>query len=380
MSAAGVRIVWIAGAVATGKSTAAWVLYRRLAAQGVRAAYVDIDQLGMCYPHPVDDPEGHLLKTHALTALLPGYQAHRAQVVIVSGVIDLVCGPRPALPSATDLTLVALTPDSDDLRKRILGRGCESRDAEGAVAVNDVLRTAAFVDMAIDTNGLSVSTTVERLLPTLRVPGGSERSDQPGPVRGSTAETAVVAVTGPRAAGSSTAGFGLASRRWRAGEPTAFVDPGQLSFVSGSASTDELAARQLAVMHEFTASRGAELFVVSGRPAVINTTTLKTVAPAAPHTIVRLRADRATLEDHVRQRALGHAARLAGDDLLGGDVTDQAHVVADAVAHQNLMDEFATENENVLEASGRSVDEVVDKLDRMAAEQTTPDGEVPQSG
>ena len=55
-------VLWICGAPATGKSTVAWRLFGDVADEGVRVAYVDIDQLGMLYPAPEGDADRHLVK------------------------------------------------------------------------------------------------------------------------------------------------------------------------------------------------------------------------------------------------------------------------------------------------------------------------------
>jgi broad-specificity NMP kinase len=209
------RVFWICGAAGAGKSVAAWTLYGRLAARGVRVAYVDIDQLGMFYPEREDDPGRHVLKTDALARLLPGYTAHGAQVVVVSGVVDSGRGPGDALSAVADVTLVALTPDARALRERILARGWDPEDAEEAVDEGRGLRTSAFVDMVIDTARLSVTATVDRLLPAVRFDSDRHRGREH--MRSSSATVGVVAVTGPRAAGSSTVGYGFAHRRWQAG-------------------------------------------------------------------------------------------------------------------------------------------------------------------
>jgi adenylylsulfate kinase-like enzyme len=44
------RLIWITGPSGVGKTTVAWRLWTRLKARGVPVAYVDIDQLGMCFP------------------------------------------------------------------------------------------------------------------------------------------------------------------------------------------------------------------------------------------------------------------------------------------------------------------------------------------
>ena len=88
--------------MAAGKSTAGWRLFHELAATGQAVAYVDVDQLGMLYPDDQNDPEGHTLKCAALDALVPGYVAAGAQVLVVSGVVDP--HTRPALTADVNLT------------------------------------------------------------------------------------------------------------------------------------------------------------------------------------------------------------------------------------------------------------------------------------
>ena len=51
------QVAWQYGAPGVGKSTAAWQLYSDLTDSRVSCAYVDIDQLGMCYPAPLHDPD-----------------------------------------------------------------------------------------------------------------------------------------------------------------------------------------------------------------------------------------------------------------------------------------------------------------------------------
>lgn len=358
------RVVWVCGAPAAGKSVAAWSLFEELAGAGRGVAYVDIDQLGMLYPAVEEDPERHGLKAVALAALVPGYAAAGARTLVVSGVVDVRVGPRTAMPPDVDLTMVLLSPDSDVLRQRIRARGRLEGDADTAVEVGALLRNAPFVDDAIDTTGLSVADTVARLRELV---GGSGPSlDARSRVVPSGAGTEVVVVTGPRAAGSSTVGFGLARRRWGAGRRTAFVDMQQLGFCSGRdglvRSDPTLAIGQLAVMHELVASRGAGLLVVGGHLGVLDRSVLRTALPAARVTVVRLRADRVSFESHVQARARGSEARLAGDDLLDSEPGHQRRVTAAALAEQDILERSALDDA-VLDVSDRTPTEVIEELE-----------------
>lgn len=364
-------VFWICGASGAGKSVAAWALFKALAADGVRVACVDIDQLGMLYPATDDDPERHLLKAEALAALVPGYASAGAQVLVVSGVLDPEVGPAAVLASEVDLTLCLLSADPATLRERILARGWDEEDVDEAVAVNAALCDASFVDATIETTRLSVVETVERLRALVRVvdlPTAASRSAVRSP-----AELGVVVVTGPRAVGSSTVGFGLAMGRWRADLRTGFVDLQQLAFFACPESTEitdaALATTQLAAMHAFLAARGATLLVVSGHLGAADRSTLRDALPIAPVTVVRLRADVATLEAHVRDRVTGSEARLAGDDLLGVGAGYQAAVVAAALAEQEHLDVSASDDA-VLDVTGHTAADAVADVERLVASQT----------
>ncbi len=269
MMSAEPSVVWICGAPGAGKSVVAWALVEQLARDGQRVAYVDIDQLGMLYPAADDDSQRHRFKAEALRELLPGYASAGAQLVVVSGVIDPARGPSPALTSDVDLTLCLLTPDPAGLRERILARGCGPDAADVAAAENALLREAPFVDIAIETSDLTIAATAERLRALVRPVGSS--TTPPRRMASSSGTTGVVVITGPRASGTSTVAFRLATDRWRAGLRTGFVDLQQIGFVAGGTHTHlaepALAIHQLTALHSLMDARGAALLVVSGHLA-----------------------------------------------------------------------------------------------------------------
>lgn len=359
-------VIWVCGAAGAGKSAAAWGLFEEFAAAGKRVAYVDIDQLGMLYPAADDDPGWHhAVKGEALAALVPGYVAAGAQLLIVSGVTDPYEGPGTHLPPNTDLTLCLLSPDPDVLRKRVLERGWSQADADEAAAENAVLQAAPFVDGRIDTTALSVAETVARLRDFAPV------EDQARETRSeaftSLAGTGVVLLTGPRAVGSSTVGFGLARGRWRAGRRTGFLDLQQLGFLARDGritSESALAVGQLAAMHTLMTERGAELLVVSGHLSVPDRVLLRAALPRATTTVVRLRADERTLAEHVRARVRGSDARLAADDLLGADQEHQDALVAAALAEQHVLD-ISPADDAILDVSDRTPAETVADVERL---------------
>jgi adenylylsulfate kinase-like enzyme len=51
-------VLWLFGPPGVGKSTVGWQIYRRLAVDGWGCVYLEIDQLGICYPEPKSDRAG----------------------------------------------------------------------------------------------------------------------------------------------------------------------------------------------------------------------------------------------------------------------------------------------------------------------------------
>lgn len=360
-------VFWVCGAVGAGKSVTAWALFEALADAGVTVAYVDIDQLGMLYPAADTDPQRHLLKTHALVSLVPGYLAAGAQVLVVSGVINAEAGPERDSVAPVDFTLCLISPTPDSLRGRILARGSGQDAAEEAVAEDAALRRATFIDVVVETAGLTVSQAAARLRQFVTV---AEPSPAPTAPVASSATTAVVLVTGPRAAGLSTLGFGLAMTRWRAGHRTGFVDLQQLAFLAAPTASNStrsaLAIRQFATMHEYMTGRGARLLVATGHLSTGDLETLTDYIPRGRVTVIRIRADTPTLRAHVRERIAGSAARLAGDDLAGAGYEHQQAVIAQAIADQEHLDAHA-HDDAVVDVTGRSPADVIDEIERLIA-------------
>ena len=76
-------LLWLCGPPGVGKTAVAWNIYARLAGDGVPAAYVDIDQLGICFPEPPTDPGRHLVKLANLRGLLTSFCAAGAGCLVV---------------------------------------------------------------------------------------------------------------------------------------------------------------------------------------------------------------------------------------------------------------------------------------------------------
>ena len=87
MGSPAMPVLWICGPPCVGKSTTGWNLYDGLMAAGRSVAYVDIDQLGICYPARPWDADRHDLKARNLGGVLKNFRETGARLAIVSGVV-----------------------------------------------------------------------------------------------------------------------------------------------------------------------------------------------------------------------------------------------------------------------------------------------------
>src|SRR4051794_8798424 len=68
-------VLWLCGQPGAGKSAVGWALYDGLAQSGVRAGFIDIDQLGIFLPAPLGDPERFRLKERNVAAVAANFRA-----------------------------------------------------------------------------------------------------------------------------------------------------------------------------------------------------------------------------------------------------------------------------------------------------------------
>ena len=152
-----VPLLWLCGPSGVGKSAVAWEIVTRLSRTGVRVGYVDIDQIGMCYPTRSDDPGNDRLMGHNLAAMWPNFRTVGVERFVVSGCIDTpsLVPVYTNLPGSA-LTLCRLRADRRELRARFLGRGRYVDLVDAALSEADTLDRSDFADLCIDTSGLSV--------------------------------------------------------------------------------------------------------------------------------------------------------------------------------------------------------------------------------
>ncbi len=354
---------------------AAWAVMELLAADGVPVAYLDIDQVGMLYPASAGDPQRHRFKAEALAALVVNYARVGVRVVVVSGVADPDTRRLTAANPTFDASLFLLAPGPGVLRRRLAARGWDVEAVEAGEAMDSALRQAAWWDEVVDTTGLSIEQTAVRLRRFLPARWRlSETVFSSGPAAGGvpvlSATAPILVLTGVRAVGCSTVGFGLALNRWTTGQVTGYLDTDQLSFLAGpDVSEDtrsELALAQTLTMHDLMTAWGATLIVCASHdtPRSLQATLTERL-PQAPALVACLRADPATLLAHVQQRSAGGGARLAGDYLLGAGPDHQRTVVEAATAAQQQLDQQETgeTGKTVVDVTGRTPTDVITELE-----------------
>jgi hypothetical protein len=331
-----VPFVWLCGASGVGKSSVGWEIFTQLSRAGIRTAYVDADQLGLCYP--CADPDTHQVKARNLGAVWPGFQAAGARCLVFSGsagTADLVRAYAEQLPG-TALRLCVLRAGAGTLRERYLRRGWMPELAEQALAEAAAIERGQVGGLRIDTDGLSVA-EVARLVRE-RVGGWPPATPAPAtptPVTPAPVTPARWAVPpagqgrvpllwlcGPPAVGKSTVGWDIFTQVAQAGIVAAYVDLAQIGFCRPPAPEDpgnhRLTARNLGAMWPVFAAAGARCLVISG--GVPDPDTVQRYADALPATVLtlcRLRAGTGELTDRVLRRGRGAAVVLPGDELNG---------------------------------------------------------------
>jgi hypothetical protein len=306
----------LAGAPGVGKTTTAWALARRLAADGVPSGFVDIDQLGMCYPPPDGDPDRWALKERALAAVASEFARAGVARLVVSG----VAWPDEPPPEIDGISVQSIWLDaSEGTRRERLGVR-QISDDQLAQSLSAGTAEAARVHAAwerLNTEQRSSAETVEDVLATWRALGlrrdGRDGAGSPA-VPATDSETGeVLWITGPRLVGTSRVGWEVAQQDWQAGRRVGFVDLAQLSFAWNIHAP--VGPANLARVHDTFRAAGAGRLVVVA-PFEVDPQAAREALRASEVVFVRLCAPESDRRAHAFFRRSGGGPTLAGDDIL----------------------------------------------------------------
>lgn len=343
-------VLRLAGVPGVGKSAVAWAVARQMAVDGVRVAFVDIDQLGMCYPAPADDPDRWSLKERALAGIAAQYAESGVERLVVSGVADPSLPPQGNGHPTVSLWLAA---GEATRRARLAPRGWAHGQVDEVLAVGTRETAAAHPSWArVDTDESSVDATVRAVRE--RWQGGVAEPVPAFVVAQADTTEHVVWITGPRCAGASRVGWEVVTPLWAEGRRTGFIDVAQLGF---SWNVDaQLGLRNAAVLQRSFAAAGAQTLVAVA-PLEVGPEEVRAAFPDADVRFLRLDADEDSRRDRAVRRAAGADALLAGDDLIGAT----ERMIDDVVA------QGSRQRETPVRAGERVIDTTATPLPQVAA-------------
>ncbi|MGW1029583.1 AAA family ATPase [Streptomyces sp. NPDC002577] len=390
MKGAVLPVLWLCGPPGVGKTTVAWEMYSHLTRAGIETGFVDIDQLGICYPEPAADPGRHRMQARNLDAVAAGFLAAGARCLIVSGVVDAARGVHvDQIPQAV-VTVCRLRADRDELRQRFTGRGQPAELVDRVLREADALDASTFADACVDTSGLLVN-EVARLVRErtagwhTRTPGRSACAVEPTVVAAVTeadrspasahaapfVDCPVLWLCGATGVGKSTVGFEVYQRVLRAGVTAAYIDLDQLGFChpapDGDPGNHRVKARNLAAVWGTYRAAGAQCLIMTG--PVESEAAVEAYAdalPAAELTLCRLHAGREQLTERIMLRRDGGSWVQPGDPLRGQPVAHLLKIADQAVASAAALEEAGLGDLRI-DTDGRTAEQVADVLVAQAA-------------
>jgi len=263
-----IPVLWLSGPPGVGKTAVAWEIYQRLQRAGADPAYVDVDQLGMCFPPLTDDPDRHTLKARNVAALRANFAASGARTLIVSGVVDTQRGPDVDKLGGGHIVVARLRAEPDELRARLRQRPGSFAQHEAAVEEGKTLDRSTFRQLVINTSGLSIDEVAARAVAEIGdwPLTAKQRSDSSSSDSGTGAHGGceLLWLSGTTGVGKSTIGFRAYLDVLRSGGHAAYVDVDQIGFCSTAPTDHSLRAQNLAALWNNFHDVGARLAVVVG--------------------------------------------------------------------------------------------------------------------
>lgn len=353
----------LAGAPGVGKSTTAWSVARKLAADGVAAGYIDTDQLGMCYPAPDDDSDRWALKERALEAIAAQFRLAGVDRLIVSG----VAWPDDPPSQIQGISVHSLWLDATEQtrRARLAMRGASDQQVEQFLSAGTA--EAARVNPAwarIDTDDLSADATVAKVLEGWHPSAKRKASNGLGAQLGRAASSTdrVLWITGPRLAGASRIGWQIVSQEWSRGARAGFMDLAQLSFAWNIMDSAAVGMANLARLHREFRDVDTHQFVVVA-PFEVEPEVVRAALPASDVSFVRLAPSTGALRAHAERRRHGDGPALAGDDAVGATDAAIEEILRTATVQSSQP---SREHELTLETRDLSIFDVAASVKRAA--------------
>ena len=340
-------VLWLCGPPGVGKTTVGWEIYSQLIRSGMQTGYVDIDQLGICYPEPASDPGRHRMKARNLQAVITSFQTAGVGCVVVSGVVDAARGvPLHELPQAA-LTVCRLRADRKELRQRFVGRQAQVEQVREVLREAEELDSSTVAEFCVDTSGLSVADVSRQVLagtdgwPVVTGPSRPAAAAASRSTAGVT-DGPILWLCGATGVGKSTVGFTVYQKATRAGQMMAYIDLVQINFHGPAPGDHRARACRLAAIWRIYRTAGALGLVMVGPVDDEATVTLYADALSeATITLCRLHAGRDQLTKRIMQRGQGGSWSQPGDPLKDQSPTHLLRVADQAVLEADALERAA---------------------------------------
>jgi adenylylsulfate kinase-like enzyme len=149
--------LWINGPEAIGKSTVAFVIFRQLSEAGTKTAFIDLDQVNLCYPAPEDDPLNYRVRAAGLGAVWATFREEGVRCVVISGIAETkeIVKAHTDPISDAQFSIVRLRATPSELKRRFMRRGGDGPQADEAVRVAEEMDRHLDGDLWVNTDGLT---------------------------------------------------------------------------------------------------------------------------------------------------------------------------------------------------------------------------------
>jgi hypothetical protein len=350
-------VLWLCGRWGAGKSTVGWAVYEDLVRCGVRAGFLDVDQLGLLsVPAPPGDPHRYRLKEANMAAVVENYRATGCEVLVAAGTVNDSPDVSSASLTGISLTSFRLRVSPQEQRRRLTSRGSGPDFIANAPRQTVDPDRTGCADACIDTDGRTVAEVADLVRqhcggwPTSHDARSVAHEPEPELLAshgaGSTAGEAepellpavdadgeVLLVCGVTGVGKSAAAFAVFMRQLQAGVAAAYVDLDQIGFLSAVPADHpgghRFKARTLAVLWKEYHTAGVRRLVLSGPvPNEHAVAEYAKALPAAHFTVCRLHASPAELTHRISLRGQGHNSWPQPGDPLLGQSEDRLRLVA----------------------------------------------------